>query len=109
MYCEATIKVKINCCNQDSAKPIVDGVINYLKEFEDSAIVFVEKPVLLSIDEGGIDCCSCKYYSAEEQILGDWGFGVETMIKHFCDKKGAEIIHPLDVDFCDDYEDGDVE
>lgn len=107
LYCEATIKVKINYCNEKSAELIVESVLNHLKEFEDSAIVFVEKPELINIEEVGIDCHYCKHHYAEEQIIGDRGFGIETMIKHFCHKKGDEIIRPLDIDFCDDYEDGD--
>lgn len=107
MYCEATFKVKINYCNKDSAENIVDGVISHLKEFEDSAIVFVENPELVTIEEVGIDCFDCRYHEAEEQILGDRGFGVETITKYWCSKRCEGIHHPLNIDFCEDYEDGD--
>lgn len=109
MYCEATIKVKINYCNKDSAENIVDGVINHLKQFEESAIVFVENPELVDITEVGIVCSDCRYHEAEEQIIGDRGFGVETITKNWCSKRNVEIQHPLNINFCEDYEDGDVE
>lgn len=103
MYCEATFKVKINYCNKDSAENIVDGVISHLKEFEDSAIVFVENPELVTIEEVGIDCFDCRYHEAEEQILGDRGFGIETKIHHLCSKNDDDI-RPEDIHFCEDYQ-----
>ena len=107
MYYEATIKFKINVCYEECAQNIAQGVINSIKEYEKSAIIFVEKPELVNIEEIGINCHDCRYHEAEEQIIGDRGFGVETITKYYCSKTNEVIRNPMNINFCEDYEDED--
>lgn len=103
MFHEATIKFKINHQkNKKDAEKIVQNIINDIKEYEKSAIVFIEKPELINIEEKGINCLECKYCYHEEVIIGDRGNGVETMIKSLCKYTNKEIT-PIMIDFCKHY------
>lgn len=103
MYHEATIKFKIkHHRNKTEAKEMAEIILDEIKEYEESAISFIEKPELLEIKEIGIACDNCKYYTVEEVCIGDRGFGIEFMNKHYCEFK-SEWINPFGIDFCDFY------
>lgn len=104
MFHEAIIKFRIN--GQESKKDaqrLAEQVIKEIQDYENSAIVFIEKPELITIEEKGINCNNCKYCYREEIIIGDRGNGVETRIKSVCEHNNEEII-PIMVDFCEYYE-----
>lgn len=101
MYVEATIKFRINYHNKENAEPLVQTIIDDIKEYEKSPIVFIEKPEVVNITEVGVDCYSCDHYHAEEQILGDDGLGLRKRIHHFCG--GSVLPNPITIHCCDDY------
>ena len=104
MFHEATIKFKINHQKnkKDAEKLIRNTIIKDIKEYEKSAIVFIEKPELINIEEAGISCHTCKHYYAEEVCIGDRGNGVEFITKYICEHTNEEI-NPIMIDFCDYY------
>lgn len=103
MFHEVTIRFQVNYQkNKNDAGDVAQGILDYIKEYEESAIVFIEKPVLLDIEEIGIDCSSCRYCNSEEVCIGDRGNGIEYMVKHLCEFTGEEITPAL-IDFCYNY------
>jgi len=103
MFHEVTITFKVNYQkNTEDAKRVAQRIIEEIKEHEKSAIVFVEKPELINVEEVGIDCFTCKYCYGEEVCIGDRGEGIEYMVKHLCEHSGEEIT-PILIDFCNYY------
>ncbi|MCR5027025.1 MAG: hypothetical protein K6A34_06260 [Methanobrevibacter sp.] len=103
MFHEAIIKFRINYQkNKKDAEKMANRFVEFIKEYEECAIVFFENPELVEIKECGVDCNSCEYCSSEEVCIGDRGDGPEWVVKHWCRKEEKEV-HPMWIHFCDDY------